>query len=178
MKINVKGIAVGLALGALIGGAGAALAANGTSGAAPARTTGASSTSASTTMSGPAFAAGVGHVGGPFAHGSVIGAAAAYLRLTQTDLQSKLQAGKTLAQVAQAQGKSVSGLESAMVAAAKCKLEANSALTADQKASILAQLKSLIDTMVNTTCPRVSGAGPAVRFGPGNGPMMGGMWGR
>jgi hypothetical protein len=170
MKLSMKGIAVGFAVGAFIGGASAVLAATGTS-ATP-------TPSAATTAPPPPFVAGMGHFGGPFAQGSVISTAASYLGLNQTELQTKLQTGKTLAQVAEAQGKSVSGLEDAMVAAAKTRLDANTALTADQKATILAQLKSNIDTMVNTTCPRVSGAGPAGRFGSGMGPMMGGIMGR
>jgi len=90
---------------------------------------------------------------------SPITAAASYLGLSRTDLQTQLQAGKSLADVAQAQGKSVSGLEGAMVAAIKSNLDANTTLTADQKAAILAQVKSHIDTMVNTTHPSGAGIG-------------------
>src|SRR5262249_25597990 len=64
--------------------------------------------------------------GGPGGPGGGPGSAAiaAYLGLTQSDLRADLQSGKTLAQIATAQGKSVSGLEAAIVADAKTHLDA------------------------------------------------------
>src|SRR6516164_8282719 len=50
-------------------------------------------------------------------------AIASYLGLSASELQSDLQGGKTLTQIATAQGKAVSGLEAAMVADAKSHLD-------------------------------------------------------
>jgi hypothetical protein len=100
--------------------------------------------------------------------GSPMTAAAAYLGLSQTDLQTRLRAGDSLADVAKAQGKPVSGLEDAMVAAMKKNLDADTTLTADQKAAVLDQMKSRLDTMVNRA--HMYGAGIGMRGG-----QMGGM---
>jgi len=167
MKLSRKGVVLGLVVGALAGGAGGALATSG---------------GTSTTPTTPLFAgAGGGYLGGGmcgamFGQNSVFAAAASYLGLSETDLQTQLQAGKSLAQVAQAQGKSITGLEDGMVTAITSNLNANTALGADQKAAFLAQVKSHIDAMVNNG--HQVGAGVAGRFGPGAGPMMGGMWQR
>ena len=53
----------------------------------------------------------------------------------------QLQGGQSLADIAAAQGKSVSGLEDAMIAAMTSHLDANTTLTAEQKAA-LAAMKS------------------------------------
>ncbi|HTS52526.1 MAG TPA: hypothetical protein VMH26_04565 [Burkholderiales bacterium] len=161
MRLNRKSIAVGLALGALVGGAGAALAASGTS------------TSPTPT---PLHGVGSRYIGAGFhagamrgvmpGQGAPIAAAASYLGLSKTQLQTQLQSGKTLAQIAKAQGKPVSGLESAMIEAITTNINADSALSSSQKASILAQMKGRLATMVNATCPRVGGAGRAGGFGP------------
>jgi hypothetical protein len=148
MKVTRKGVTVGLAVaglaGALAGGAGVAAAATSTPASAP--------TSAVPVSSAPS--AYPGHFGGmygaAFGENSPIAAAAKYLGLSQADLQAQLQAGKSLADVAKAQGKPVSGLEDAMVAAIKTNLDANSTLTAAQKTAILAVVKGHIDTMVTT----------------------------
>jgi len=118
--------------------------------------------------------------GGPgFGHMGVGGvdmmaSAATYLGITEAQLQTQLQAGKSLADVAKAtSGKSVSGLEDALVAAATKAVNANTNLTADQKTQILADLKARIDDMVT----RTPGAGPMGRM---HDRMMGGgmrtMW--
>src|SRR2546423_12929706 len=65
---------------------------------------------------GPGF-----HHGGPFGG---LDAAASYLGLTEAQLRTQLESGKTLAAVAKAQGKSVDGLVQALVDAAKTKLAA------------------------------------------------------
>ena len=91
-----------------------------------------------------------------------------YLGLTAAQLRTQLESGKSLADVAKAQGKTVSGLEDAIVAAATKKLDAAVAagkLTAAQEATMLADLKSHVDDMVNRTGPppRGPGGGPACR---------------
>lgn len=100
-------------------------------------------------------------------------AAASYLGLSDADLQAQLRAGKTLAQVAADKGKSVDGLKQAMLAAAKSNLDANTTLTAEQKAARLEQMKTWLDTMVNQV--HAPGTGPGV--GMGGGHMGGGMRG-
>src|SRR3954470_1445588 len=61
-----------------------------------------------------------GHHGG----GPGLDAAAKYLGLTEAKLHTELESGKTLAQVAKAQDKSVDGLIAALKADAKTKLDA------------------------------------------------------
>jgi hypothetical protein len=78
--------------------------------------------------------------------------AASYLGLTNAQLFQQLASGKTLAQVAGAQKKSVSGLEQAMTAGVKTKLDklvANTTITPAQEQKILARLSARIDQVVN-----------------------------
>jgi hypothetical protein len=105
--------------------------------------------------------------------GSCLSAAAKYLGLSDADLRTQLQAGRTLAQVAADRGKSVDGLKAAMLAAAKSNLDANTTLTAEQKAARLEQLKTWFDTMVN----QVHAPGTGRGAGMGGGHMGGGMRG-
>jgi hypothetical protein len=94
-------------------------------------------------------------------------AVAAYLGLTESELRARLEAGKSLAQIASAQGKSVAGLEDVIVSDAKTHLDeavTNGKLTAAQEQTMLAELKSHVDDMVNATGgPR----GPGMRIGIG-----------
>src|SRR5512140_738892 len=60
-------------------------------------------------------------------HGALFGgldAAATYLGMTQAELRTQFENGKSLADVAKAQGKSVDGLVQALVDSAKTKLDA------------------------------------------------------
>jgi hypothetical protein len=101
--------------------------------------------------------------GGPGHHGPFdLTAVTDYLGLTPAQLRTQLDSGKSLADVAKAQGKTVSGLEDAIVAAATKQLDADVAagrLTAAQEAALLAELESHVDEMVNRTGPppRVGG---------------------
>lgn len=160
MKMNRKRVLVGAAglglVGALATG-GAALAATGSPGP--------SGPSASATAPGYGPMAGFGGThggmfGGMFGETPMLTTAAQYLGMSQTDLRAQLQTGKSLADVAQAQGKSVTGLEDAIVAAVKANIEANTALSADQKTTILAQVQSRVATMVTADHPVCSGQGP------------------
>ena len=79
-------------------------------------------------------------------------AAARYLGLTQTELRAQKAAGKTLAQIAVAQGKTVAGLKAAMIAAVEKNLDAAVAagrITAAQKADRLAAMQDRVDALVN-----------------------------
>lgn len=86
-------------------------------------------------------------------HGFVdFAAAAKYLGVTEAKLRASLEAGDTLAEIAKANGKTAAGLEDALVAAAKADLDKKVAagrLTSAQRASILADLESRIDDVVN-----------------------------
>jgi hypothetical protein len=102
---------------------------------------------------GPGFG---GH--GPFDHHlGDLDAAASYLGLTEDQLRTQLQSGKTLADVAKAQGKSVDGLIDALVAAAKQHLDeavADGRLTKAQEDQILSDLKQRITDRVNGKLPQ------------------------
>ncbi len=103
--------------------------------------------------------------------GGPIAAAAKYLGLSQQQLFSQLRAGKSLAQVAQAKGKTTAGLEQAMTAAVKAELDkavAANRITAAQEQKLLGRLSSRLDALVN----RKHGGeipGPGERGGPGGG---------
>lgn len=102
--------------------------------------------------------------GGPF---GVLDAAATYLGLTGAQLRSELESGKTLAQVTQAHGKSVSGLVDALVADAKKHLDAAVAagrLTKAQETQMLNDLHDRITSRVNSTEPRGDRFGPPEGF--------------
>jgi hypothetical protein len=89
-------------------------------------------------------------------HLGPISAAAAYLGLTVDALRTQLAAGKSLAAVATAQGKSVSGLEAALLANLKTDLDADVAagrITSARETEILADAKTRIAAQVNQTGP-------------------------
>ena len=90
----------------------------------------------------------------PFFHG--LDAAASYLGLTEDELHSRLESGKTLAEIATAQGKSVAGLKDAMVADAKTHLDAAvkaGRLSSAEEQRVLADLGQRIDDLVNGKLP-------------------------
>jgi hypothetical protein len=84
---------------------------------------------------------------------AVLTAAADYLGVSQTQLVSQLQAGKSLADVATAQGKSVAGLKDAILAAMTSRINASTGLSTTQKAEKIDEVKSHLDAMVNGTYP-------------------------
>jgi hypothetical protein len=92
---------------------------------------------------------GPGHLGG----GDDFDAAATYLGLTPTQLQTQLQGGKTLAQVAAATpDKTTAGLIQALVAAEKTELDAKvvaGKLTAAQEQTLLPMLEQRFTALVN-----------------------------
>jgi hypothetical protein len=95
-------------------------------------------------------------------HVDKLDAAASYLGLTEAQLRSELDGGKTLAQVAKDHGKSVDGLVDALVAGLKKHLDAAVAagrITKAQEDQFLAEAKQRITDFVN-------GKGPGgVRYG-------------
>jgi hypothetical protein len=99
--------------------------------------------------------------------------AASYLGLTEQQLHNQLESGKTLAEVAKTQGKSVDGLKDAMVKEPKAKLDAAvkaGQLSSAEEQRILADLERRIDDLVNGKLPdrfpRRHGFGFRDRQGP------------
>lgn len=107
--------------------------------------------------------------GGRFGRGDELATAATYLGLSQSELQTDLQSGKTLAQIANAtSGKSSSGLIDALVAARQKQLAAAvtaGTLTQAQADQFTAMLKSRITNMVNGLRPSRGGFGRPDGFG-------------
>ena len=108
---------------------------------------------------GPGF----GHRGGPFGGpGETMAAAATYLGLTEAQLDTQLDSGKTLAQIAKAQSKTVAGLKAAMLAAAKTQLDAAvkaGKLTQAQADSMLADISTRLDDEIQNGRPHRGGPG-------------------
>jgi hypothetical protein len=112
--------------------------------------------------------------GGLHRVGGSLDAAATYLGLTQTQLWTQLRSGKSLADIAKAQGKSVDGLEQAMVASIQSKLDQavkDGRLTSAQRDEIMTKVKASIDDLVNGKLPTkppgaYEGFGPAFGFMP------------
>lgn len=94
--------------------------------------------------------------GGPGAHmffGDKLSSAAEYLGLTEAELRVQLE-GKSLADVAEAEGKSVDGLKQAILAGAKSGLDEavqDERLTQEQADAMYERLQSSIDDIVNNT---------------------------
>jgi hypothetical protein len=85
-------------------------------------------------------------------HFADLDAAASYLGVTEAALETSLNNGSTLADIAQEQGKSLDGLKDALVAAATADLAQavkDGRLTAAQQTKILADLPDRIDGLVN-----------------------------
>ncbi len=100
--------------------------------------------------------------------GTPMTAAASYLGLSETELQSQMHAGKTLADIATANGKTVSGLQNALVSAMTAQVNANTNLSADQRTAMLTQISARVTTMLNTTHQANNGNGMGTGMGMGN----------
>jgi hypothetical protein len=88
-----------------------------------------------------------GDHGGPFSGAAV----AKYLGLTQAQLGDQLRAGKSLAEIAAVQGKTVAGLKDVLVAETKTHLDqevSEGDLTAAEAAQSLADFKAKLDDIV------------------------------
>jgi polyhydroxyalkanoate synthesis regulator phasin len=106
---------------------------------------------------------GFGHHGG---FGGLDGVAD-YLGISEEALHTELSSGKSLADVAKANGKSVDGLVTTLVAAATKRIDAavtDGRISEEQATTIKAELKERITDLVNGTLPA---GGPG--FGPGHG---------
>jgi polyhydroxyalkanoate synthesis regulator phasin len=117
-------------------------------------------------------APGFGHFGGP---GLAAGVEeiATYLGLEPAELRTQLASGKSLADIATAQGKTVDGLKAAINAAVTKRLDeavAANKLTAEQKQKLIDGLSARLDDLVN-------GVHEERRFGGGFGHPGGGTKG-
>src|SRR5437867_587455 len=103
---------------------------------------------------GPGFGRGPG---GRNLTGNSLETAATYLGTTEADLEAKLRAGQTLAQIANATaGKSRDGLLNALVADATAKIDAAQkagTITADQATQLKSNLSTRLAQLVDTTGP-------------------------
>ena len=100
---------------------------------------------------GPRGDGGFGHHG----PGS-LDAAAKYLGLTEAELHTQLESGKTLAQIAKDKGKTVDGLKKAITDQAKKTLDAAvkaGTITQAQADEMLTRMSGHLDDMVNGTGP-------------------------
>ncbi len=98
-----------------------------------------------------------------------LGAAATYLGVSTSTLQSEIQNGKTLAQVAKAHGKPVAGLVAALVAAERKQLDAAvsaGTLTRAQEQQLALLLGQRVKDLVDGTRTGRD-FGPGFRFGGG-----------
>jgi len=95
---------------------------------------------------------GSGHHGGPGGHGGHgLTTAATYLGLTKAQLRAELESGKSLADVAKAEGKSVAGLKAKLKADLETKLDAAvkaGRITRTQANEILARMSDRLDEMI------------------------------
>jgi Arc/MetJ-type ribon-helix-helix transcriptional regulator len=101
---------------------------------------------------GPRFGPDPDRPGPPlFLFGERLSSAAEYLGVTEAELRTKLNGGQTLAQIAKAQGKSVEGLEDAILKATKAKLDelvTEGELTEKEADEMYDRLQSHLDDLV------------------------------
>ena len=120
----------------------------------------------------PLLFGGFGHHGfGHFGHFADLDAAATYLGLTEAELRAELQDGKTLAEIAKAEGKSVEGLVQALVKTANERIAeavADGMLTQAQANELQEDLEERISDLVNGEL-----RGPRPGFHHGFGPRSG-----
>jgi hypothetical protein len=111
-----------------------------------------------------------GHRDGGIGFGADSKAVTDYLGITAAQLRTQLEAGKTLAQVATANGKTAAGLKDAMSAAAKAKLDAAvkaGTITQAQADARLSELASHLDDVINGTFEKAGPRGGFDHGGPG-----------
>jgi hypothetical protein len=111
------------------------------------------------------------HFGGPAiaGPGAPFEGAADYLGLDEDELLRRLRNGRTLREIATAEGRSVDGLKSALVEAARERLDEaveDGPLTAEDRDRVLADVEERIDDVVDA---RLLQGGPRFRGGDGPG---------
>ena len=119
---------------------------------------------------GPGFGPGRGGLMPGIARGFAgpggLQSAASYLGLTDPQLFQQLSGGKSLAQIAAAKGKAVSGLEQAMTSAMKSRLDklvAAKVLTKAQEQKVLSRFSSSLAQQINRK--GLAGPRPYLRWG-------------
>jgi hypothetical protein len=121
---------------------------------------------------------GGGHHGGFGHHGPMsMTAVASYLGLTEAELHTQFESGKTLAQIAKDKGKTVDGLKQAITAEAKTSLDAAvkaGTITQAQADAMLTQMTAHLDDMINGVGP-MHGDGDHGFGGPPPGMQPNGM---
>ncbi len=122
---------------------------------------------------GPGYGARAGAGGGVMAGGVVMDAAAAYIGVDEAVLAAARHDGTSLAQLATENGKTVAGLEQALVAAFKTNLDqavAAGRITSAQAAQALATFEAQVSALVTRTdTGPLGGRGAGGGFGPGMG---------
>jgi hypothetical protein len=94
-----------------------------------------------------------GHMHGKWGgHDTVLKAVAGYLGVSEDKLHSKLESGKSLADVAKEQDKSVSGLKETILTSVTTRINAAKWLNASQKSALITDVKSHLGAIVNATC--------------------------
>jgi polyhydroxyalkanoate synthesis regulator phasin len=108
-------------------------------------------------------APGLFHAGGP----GLLEAASGYLGLGEDALRERLLAGESLAEIAEAEGRSVDGLKDVIVARMEARLDEaveQGFLTRERADALLERMREHVDALVDGRLPR----GPRLhRFGPG-----------
>jgi hypothetical protein len=129
-------------------------------------------------LAGPGFRFGLGS---PLGAGALLGAGihvvTRYLGVTPTQLRSELFAGRSLAQIAQEHRKTADGLVTALVSAAKARLDeavAAKHLSEGQEKAILDKIQPFLETLVNRTPPVLAHLRPGLGLGFGMGLLPGG----
>ncbi|WP_155892266.1 hypothetical protein [Conexibacter woesei] len=120
-------------------------------------------------MMHPGF--GLGFKAGP---GGALDGAATALGLSRDDLLKQLRAGRSIADIARAQGKSLDDVKTAITAAVTKELDqqvSDRKLTADQETKILGELRDHLDDLVNNTRPSPPAGAP--KNGPNGAPQFG-----
>jgi 3-hydroxyacyl-CoA dehydrogenase len=110
----------------------------------------------------PGFRGGPGGIGGPglafkLGSGGALDAAASALGLKLDDLLAKLRDGKSVADVAKEQGKSLDDVKKAITDGVTKELDkavADKKLTSDQRDRILKELSSRLDDLVTRSVPK------------------------
>ncbi len=90
-------------------------------------------------------------------------AIATFLGIDHETLREELRGGQTLAQVAEAHGKSRDELRAYLIEQNTTKIDeavANGRLTADQAATAKAKFADMVDTMIDSTMPQKGAGGP------------------
>jgi hypothetical protein len=110
-------------------------------------------------LAGGGAALAAGHSGTSGRHvgfRAIAGAVTSYLGLSEQQLHADLAAGQTLAQIATSQGKTVTGLEQTIEAAAKAKLDqavTAGTITSQQEQAILSRRQARLSKFVTTAHP-------------------------